>query len=123
MGGIVNAVYWKHTLSSPHSFFLSPHPREIFVQCGGLNTEICLECKGLCTSSHPNTFEDMKLSPDLFPKCLVSNLSVLCKFNPGMSTLQPVHHCVYSNFCRILTTQTSIALIFDKLFNLTKYLM
>src|SRR6218665_1624067 len=50
-------------------------------------------------------------------------LWILCKFNPGMSTLQSVHHCVYSNFCRILTTQTSIALIFDKLFNLTKYLM
>src|SRR6218665_1544082 len=48
---------------------------------------------------------------------------VLCKFNAGMSTLQPVHHCVYSNFCWILTTQTSIALIFDKLFNITKHLM
>src|SRR6218665_3584361 len=65
------------TYSFKPSFLLSlTAPREIFVQCGGLNTEICLECKGLCTSSHPNTFEDMKLSPHLFPKCLVSNLSV-----------------------------------------------
>ena len=45
------------------------------MQCGGLNTEICVECKGLRTSSHPNTFEDMKLTPYLFPNCLVPNIS------------------------------------------------
>src|SRR6218665_3083019 len=43
---------------------------KIFVQCSGLNTELCMECKGLHTSSYPNTFEDMKLSTYLFPNCL-----------------------------------------------------
>src|SRR6218665_2921626 len=91
-GALVVACWWSvigrwvvayskcrvlETYSFKPSFLLSlPAPREIFVQCGGLNTEICLVCKGLRTSSHPNTFEDMKLSHYLFPKCLVSNLSV-----------------------------------------------
>src|SRR6218665_489666 len=48
---------------------------QIFVQCSALNTEICMECKDLRSSSHPNTFEDMKLTPYLFPNCLVPNIS------------------------------------------------
>jgi len=44
---------------------------EIFVQCSGLNFEICMECKGLRTSSHHNTFEDMKFTPYLVPNSLL----------------------------------------------------
>src|SRR6218665_488978 len=35
-----------------------------------------MECKGLHTSSHPNTFEDKKWSTYLFPNCLVPTVSV-----------------------------------------------
>src|SRR6218665_2042415 len=44
---------------------------EIFVQCSGLNFEICMECKGLRTSSHHNIFEDMKFTPYLVPNSLL----------------------------------------------------
>src|SRR6218665_2564601 len=78
------------TYSFKPSFLLSlPAPREIFVQCGGLSTEICLECKGLRTSSHPNTFEDMKLSPYLFPTYLFPRCEVLILLGFKMRNCHP----------------------------------
>src|SRR6218665_2217212 len=58
---------------------------ERFVQCSDLNTEICMECKGLRSSSHPNTFEGMKLTPYLFKKWTYNNkkLDLQQAFNSG----------------------------------------